>query len=79
MVSTTEIRQCVETALPGARVQVEDTTGAGDHFELRVVTPAFAGKGLVEQHQIVYRALGALMSRIHALSLRTQVPEETTR
>ena len=79
MVSTTEIRQCVETALPGARVQVEDTTGAGDHLELRVVTPAFAGKGLVEQHQIVYRALGALMSRIHALSLRTQVPEETTR
>lgn len=78
MVSTAEIRQCVETALPGAHVQVADTTGAGDHFELRVSATAFAGKGLVEQHQMVYRALGALMPRIHALSLRTQVAEETT-
>jgi stress-induced morphogen len=79
MVSTTEIQQCVETALPGARVLVEDTTGAGDHFEVRVIAAAFAGRGLVEQHQMVYGALGALMPRIHALSLRTQAPEETTR
>jgi stress-induced morphogen len=76
MVSTTELQQCVEAALPGARVLVEDTTGAGDHFELQVSAAAFKGKGLVEQHQMVYRALAALMPRIHALSLRTQVPEE---
>jgi stress-induced morphogen len=76
MVSTAEIRQCVEAALPGAHVRVEDTTGAGDHFEMQVTTAAFTGKGLVEQHQMVYRALGALMPRIHALSLRTQVHEE---
>lgn len=76
MVSTAEIQASVEAALPGARVHVEDTTGAGDHFEMHVTSAAFVGKGLVEQHQIIYRALGALMPRIHALSLRTQAPEE---
>ncbi len=76
MVSTAEIQACVEAALPGARVRVEDTTGGGDHFEMHVTAAAFAGKGLVEQHQMIYRALGALMPRIHALSLRTQAPEE---
>ena len=35
---------------------------------------AFAGKTLVEQHQVVYRALGKLMPQIHALSLRTEAP-----
>ena len=71
MVSLEEIRRRIETALPGARVEVADTTGAGDHFEVQVAAPAFAGKGLVEQHQLVYGALGTLMQQIHALSLRT--------
>ena len=75
MVSTDEIRRRIEHALPGARVDVADSTGAGDHFEVQVVAPAFAGKGLVEQHQLVYGALGALMTDIHALSLRTLVPQ----
>ena len=74
MASPAEIRHLIEQALPGARVAVEDTTGAGDHFEVRVTTPAFAGKTLVEQHQLVYRALGSLMPEIHALSLRTEAP-----
>jgi stress-induced morphogen len=74
MTTPEEIRRSVETALPGARVHVEDTTGAGDHFELEVSAAEFAGKTLVEQHQLVYRALGSLMPRIHALSLRTAAP-----
>jgi len=71
MTSPEEIRDRIETALPGARVSVADTTGAGDHFEIEVHAPAFAGRSLVEQHQLVYGALGNLMPRIHALSLRT--------
>jgi stress-induced morphogen len=71
MTTPEEIRRHIEAALPGARVVVADTTGAGDHFEVEVVASAFAGKSLVEQHQLVYGALDALMARIHALSLRT--------
>ncbi len=71
MTSPEEVRRRIEAALPGARVEVADTTGAGDHFEVHVNAPGFAGKTLVEQHQLVYRALATLMPRIHALSLRT--------
>jgi len=62
--------------MPGARVSV---SGDGQHFEAEIVSSAFAGnagKSLVEQHQMVYRALGDKMKQeIHALSLRTKVPE----
>ena len=71
MTSPDEIRARIERALPGAAVSVADTTGGGDHFEVEVRASAFAGKTLVEQHQLVYGALGALMVEIHALSIRT--------
>ena len=71
MTSPEEIRQSIERALPGARVHVEDTTGAGDHFEVEVTSSAFSGKTAVEQHQLIYSALDSLMPRIHALSIHT--------
>jgi acid stress-induced BolA-like protein IbaG/YrbA len=53
-------------------VQGED----GQHFEAVVVSPQFAGKRMVQQHQLVYQALGERMrEEIHALSLRTYTPE----
>jgi len=75
MTTPDDIRRAIESAMPGARVEVADTTGAGDHFEVQVQARAFAGKTLVEQHQLVYRALARLMPQIHALSLRTAAPE----
>jgi stress-induced morphogen len=71
MVSTEDVRRRIESGVEGARVEVADTTGAGDHFEVRVTASAFAGLGLLEQHRLVYEALGELMQAIHALSLRT--------
>jgi stress-induced morphogen len=74
MVSTEEVRRRIEQNLAGARVEVVDSTGAGDHFDVTVTAPAFAGLGLVEQHRLVYGALGDLMQAIHALALRTSAP-----
>jgi stress-induced morphogen len=79
MVDPDEVRRRIEAALPGARVAVADTTGAGDHFEVRVAAAAFAGIGLVEQHRMVYAALGDLMPRIHALQLKTEAEGEGAR
>jgi acid stress-induced BolA-like protein IbaG/YrbA len=68
------IKRMIELGLPGARVSV---TGDGRHFEAVVVAQEFAGKGMVQRHQIVYRTLGAkLGNEIHALSLRTLTPDE---
>ncbi len=74
MVDAEEVRIRIAAALPGARVAVADSTGAGDHFDVEVIAEAFAGKPLVEQHRMVYGALGELMPRIHALALRTRTP-----
>jgi acid stress-induced BolA-like protein IbaG/YrbA len=72
-----EIEGLIREGLPGARVHVVDETGTGDHFAAVVVAAAFAGKGLVERHQMVYGSLGGAMAdRIHALSLKAYTPEE---
>ena len=48
----------------------------GTHFEAVIVSPEFAGKSMVQQHQAVYAALGDRMkAEIHALSMRTLTPE----
>jgi acid stress-induced BolA-like protein IbaG/YrbA len=72
-----EIQGMIEQGLPGAMVEVRDTTGGGDHFEALVVSEAFEGKSPVERHQVVYKALGdAMRVRVHALSLRTLTPAQ---
>jgi stress-induced morphogen len=70
------ILETLTAGFPGAQVEVRDTTGGDDHFDVRVVSSAFAGKLPVQRHQLVYAALGELMrTRIHALSLKTETPE----
>jgi acid stress-induced BolA-like protein IbaG/YrbA len=72
-----EVQDLIERGLPGAHVEVQDTTGGGDHFEALVVSDAFEGKTPVERHQVVYKALGdAMRVRVHALSLRTLTPAQ---
>ena len=78
MVDPEEVRRQLEAALPGARIEVANPAGDGEHLEVRVAA-AFAGLGLVEQHRMVYAALGDLMPRIHALQLRTEAEGEGAR
>lgn len=59
-----------------SHVTVRDLTGTKDHYEATIVSPDFEGKSLIEQHQLVYRALGELMAGpVHALALKTYTPE----
>lgn len=77
MPSTEEVKTMIEAGIPGARARVKDSTGTGDHFEAMVVAAKFSGTSRVQQHQMVYRALGDAMSGpIHALALRTFTPDE---
>jgi stress-induced morphogen len=70
-----EIKQRIEAAIPGAQAEVEDTTGGGDHFRATVMADAFAGLTRIEQHRLVYKALGAdIGGPIHALALQTRSP-----
>jgi stress-induced morphogen len=75
MPSPETVRQRLLASFPGATVEVTDLTGTADHFQAVVVTPAFQGKTRIEQHQMVYGALGELMQgAIHALALTTRAP-----
>jgi len=67
------IKSRLLAAFPQATVEVTDLTGTQDHFQAVVVTGEFGGKTRVEQHQMVYSALGELMNGpIHALALTTR-------
>lgn len=78
MLSTDFIRERLLEALPGSEVEVRDTTGTGDHFEAVVVSPAFTGKTMVAQHQLVYAPLQQWLKsgELHALALKTYSPEQ---
>ena len=70
-----EIETLIKAAFPDADVVIEDLRGDGDHYACRVVSTAFAGKNRVQQHQMVYKALGGRMgAELHALALQTSAP-----
>ena len=69
------IADMIRAGLPGATVQVESDDNT--HFASRIVASQFAGLRPIARHQLVYRALGALVGReIHALSIEALTPEE---
>ena len=70
-----EIETLIKTKFPDAVIVIRDLAGDGDHYEASVVSAAFAGKSRVQQHQMVYDALGGRMGGVlHALKLSTSVP-----
>ena len=70
-----EVRNLLASAFPSAEIEVVDLTGTQDHYQARIVSAAFEGKSIIQQHQLVYRALGVAMDGpIHALALDTRTP-----
>lgn len=71
-----QIEHLIRAAFPDAKVVMVDLAGDGDHWAARVTTSAFAGKSRVQQHKMVYQAIGDQMGcDLHALALQTFVPE----
>jgi stress-induced morphogen len=70
-----DIVAMIEAALPGARVEMRDLAGDNDHWAALVTAPQFAGLSRVQQHKLVYAALGGRMGgELHALQLTTALP-----
>ena len=67
-----EIEQLIKASLPDAQVEIIDLAGDNNHFSAHVISSAFEGKSRIQQHKMVYDALGDKMGRIlHALALKT--------
>jgi len=73
--SAEQIEGAIREALPGAEVEMQDLAGDNDHWAAKVTAPQFVGKNRVQQHRMVYDALGGRMGGVlHALQLTTAVP-----
>lgn len=71
-----EIQKLIQEAIPESHVEVTDLAGDGDHYEVHVRAPIFAGKSRVQQHRLIYEALGQRMgSTLHALAIKTHGPD----
>lgn len=74
MLTANELKDYIVNGLPCDHVEVLGNDG--QHFEAVVVSPHFTGKNKVQQHQLVYLALGDRMRlEIHALAIRTFTPD----
>lgn len=87
MTRVERIRAALEAAFAPSRLEVEDDShrhaghaGARDgrgHFNVLIVSQAFAGKSPLARHRAVYAALGDMMQTdIHALSIQARTPAE---
>jgi len=74
-----DVERLIEANVEGAEATVRWARGEhdDDHLTAVVVSPAFEGASLVDQHKLVYDALGEHMTRdVHALELKTFTPEQ---
>jgi stress-induced morphogen len=67
-----EIETLIKARFPDAEVTIRDLAGDGNHYAANVLSREFKGKSRVQQHQMVYEALGGRMGGVlHALALTT--------
>jgi stress-induced morphogen len=72
-----EIERLIKAKFPDAEITITDLAGDGDHYAAHVVTRAFKGKTRVQQHQLIYEALGGRVGgALHALALTTAAPKD---
>ena len=78
MITPDEIKSTLSKALPVTLIETQDLTGGGDHWQVIIVSAAFEGQGLIEQHRMCNDALKEPLAdqRIHALSLKTYSPAQ---
>lgn len=77
MIPIEQVRHLLEGAFSGDHIDLSSPMGDNHHFQLVIVSERFNGLSMVQQHQLVYAALGdAMREAIHALALRTYSPAE---
>jgi stress-induced morphogen len=67
-----EIERLIKPRFPDAQIELRDHAADNDHWAAHVVSAEFKGKSRVQQHQMVYDALGGRVGDVlHALQLTT--------
>ena len=72
-----EIKNKIENAVPESVAHIQDPMNDGEHLQAFVISPAFEGKMLLQQHQMVMKPLKeAFQGAVHALALKTFTPQK---
>jgi stress-induced morphogen len=81
MIDEAGIRELILKKIPDAQVRITDMTGTMDHYDIRVRSAAFKGISLIDAHRMVSSALREAHAdgRIHAMQIKTEIPENETR
>jgi stress-induced morphogen len=73
---SSEIERLIKQSIPDAKVEITALADDNDHYAAIVVSSEFSGKSKLQQHQLVYKALGGAMGgALHALQLQTSAPK----
>ncbi len=72
------LKKKLETLSSGTQAEIVDLTGTEDHYQALVISPAFEGKMMIEQHRLVFGLVKAEVDsgELHALTLKTYTPEQ---
>lgn len=81
------IKSLLASAFAAAEVSVYDDSArhaghagareGGGHFQVRIVSHAFAGRNRLQRHRMVYDALAELLpGEIHALNIEAKSPDD---
>lgn len=73
MVDFTMVENLIKSQLDDATVKVTDLTGTQDHLGIMIISDAFEGKMLIQQHQMIMDILKEKLhsNEIHAVQLKT--------
>lgn len=73
-----QMKERLESLAPGTYAEVTDLTGTQDHYQAVIVSPAFEGRKMIEQHRMVYGLFREEMKteEVHALTMKTFTPAE---
>lgn len=67
-----KVKALIKTTLTDAEVRVTDLTGTQDHLGILIISDAFEGKRLLQQHQMIMDILKeSLKEKLHAVQLKT--------
>ena len=67
-----EIKSLIKKSIPDAEISIQDLAGDENHYSATIKSKIFSGKSKIEQHKLVYKALGEKMgNQLHALALNT--------
>ena len=67
-----EIESLIKKSMPDAEITIQDLAGDDNHYSATIKSQVFKGKSKIEQHKLVYKALGSRMgNELHALAINT--------